>query len=150
MKYLKQKSAQNQETKIKCTCRGFDSLKRLFHIVWHAVAVTYFDQQISKKNRPSLGIHWINVNEGSSTLVEHSLAKRGCKYYMVFQTEPLIKARFDLSKNTIINNQITPDVKPMSFQWSNIGLTLMTLKYLYIKHGDQRVFSIWNHHECLI
>ena len=27
--------------------------------------------------------------------------------------------------------------------------TLKVLKYSYTNHGDQRVFSIWNHHKCL-
>ena len=29
------------------------------------------------------------------------------------------------------------------------GLTLEALKYFYINHRDQRVFSIWNHHKYL-
>ena len=28
-------------------------------------------------------------------------------------------------------------------------LTLKAMKYFYINNGDQRVFSIWNHHKCL-
>ena len=28
-------------------------------------------------------------------------------------------------------------------------LTLKALKYFYITYGDQRFFSIWNHHKCL-
>ena len=31
-----------------------------------------------------------------------------------------------------------------------LGSTLTTLTCFYIHHGDQRVFSIWNHHKCLI
>ena len=32
---------------------------------------------------------------------------------------------------------------------SHVGLTPTKLKHLDINQGDQKVFSIWNHHKCL-
>ena len=40
---------------------------------------------------------------------------------------------------------MAPAVKGLS----NVILILITLKYFCINHGDQRVFSILNHHKCL-
>ena len=57
-----------------------------------------------------------------------------CKGYRAFGDPPII----DRSS-----------VSRPATRWQH-PLTLTALKYLYINHGNQRVFSIWNRHKCLI
>ena len=51
--------------------------------------------------------------------------------------------------NPNFEDLVTPSSYYAQSYVSLINLTLTTLKYLCINYGNQRVFSIWNHHKCL-
>ena len=91
---------------------------------------------------------WHNVSPPSSTLSKHcvniwwapNLRWMGC----------IARRLSGWSINTLhpLIWSLHPSMPPCLHASLDISLTFITLKYFCINHGDQRVFSIWNHHSA--
>ena len=88
---------------------------------------------------------WINGGPASQTVGQHWFTIGSACF--VGWAPVYLEVTLYLCGDSIM--VVRPLYSQLTANWTNLKLNPYNAEFFFIKRGDQRVYSIWNHHKCL-